>query len=99
MIGRKNIYEQIDLNLVKNPKDFVVLNRYSVSEAPCLIGANISCSVGIAEGTKGIMAGIVWNEVDNAPDISTLPFGKVNSVPCLVYPFPSWKSYNTTRTT
>ena len=80
MIGRKNIYEQIDLNLVKNPN--VMLNRYSVSEAPCLLGGNIFSSFGIAEGTKGIMAGIVWNEVDNAPDISTLPFGKVTSVPC-----------------
>ena len=84
-VGGRNVYSPIDFAEFQDTEQFILLNRYFVRGAECVLDENICTQLNIAKGTKGVYSGIIWDEKDHVPDISSLPKGKITAVPQPIY--------------
>ena len=55
----KNIYGDIDLSSFRRKNQFVILDKYFIRGAECVLAENTCTALGIAKGTTGKMIGLV----------------------------------------
>ena len=84
-VGKSNVYTEVDFTEFRDAEQYTLLNRYFVRGAECVISENICTKLKLAKGTKGVYTGIVWDEKEHVPDISSLPKGKITVVPQPIY--------------